>query len=222
MGTTRADLIAQAKDLADMANTDFVEATTWNTWANDGIKALQRDVVSCFKDTFFRTENFTLSGSTYSHTLPSDFQRVKGVDIDADTPRRRTVRRFNFQERNSYRYIGDFFTPLLNNVHPFLFYNVVGSNILQIQPQERASGSFRLYYVPKPTLMATDGSTLDPELEPYSEYVALFMAINAANKEESFDTANALQAKLNQIRQDMLTSLETDEGPATIVDVNDR
>jgi hypothetical protein len=154
VATTTAQLIALAKEAADLANvTDYVTDETWLSWLNTGIKELHRFVTNKFKDTYFRTHDFTLTSGEYRAALPADFWKIKGLDIDAETPRRREVTRFNFSERNKFR------ANNLRSLDPGRYctdrvYNVVGSGLIQIEAEEQAQGAYRLYYVPKPVLLA--------------------------------------------------------------------
>lgn len=154
MSTSTEQLLALAKEAADLSNvTDYVTDATWLSWLNAANTELHRFVTNKFKATFFRTFDFTLAAGTSQVTLPTNFWRLKGLDIDPDTVRRRSVRPFNFQERNQIRTAGTRdFSPLL--YAPTRFYNVVGSSLLRIQPQEQAAGTYRLYYVPKPKPLA--------------------------------------------------------------------
>jgi len=154
VSTTTEQLLALAKEAADLTNVaDYVTDPTWISWLNSGVSELHRFVTNKFKATFYREYNFTLTAGQSQVTLPSNFWRLKGLDVDPDTPLRRTVRPYNFQDRNLIRQnqIRDF-DPLL--YAPNRFYNVIGSSLLRIQPQEAAAGNYRLYYVPKPKVLA--------------------------------------------------------------------
>jgi hypothetical protein len=151
VSVTTEQLLALAKEGADLTNVaDYVTNATWLSWLNDGKTELHRFVTNKFKATYYRPYDFTLS-STSQQTLPANFWRLKGLDIDPDTSRRREVRPNNFAERNNYRQ---------NSVRDPLryctdrHYNLLGSRLLLIQPQENAAGDYRLYYVPKPKTLA--------------------------------------------------------------------
>jgi hypothetical protein len=142
-------LIALAKEAADLTNVaDYVTDATWLSWINAAATELHRLVTNKFKATYFRSFDFTFAAGTSQLTLPPDFWRFKGLDIDPDTSRRREVRPYNFQERNQLR------PNDVRNWDPLLFatdrfYNVIGSSFLKLQPQEQAAGAYRLYYTPK-------------------------------------------------------------------------
>lgn len=154
MGATLAQLLAKAKEAADLTNvSDYVTDATWIGWINDYIDELHRLVTNKFRATYYRTEDFTVADGSSSIALPDRFWRLKGLDIDADTQRRRAVLPFNFPERNDYRRD---YTHAFGPV-PFCsdrFYNVASRSLLLLQPKEHASGAYRLYYTPRATPLA--------------------------------------------------------------------
>jgi hypothetical protein len=311
MSVTTEQLIAAAQEAADLTNVeDYVTNETWIAWLNDGARELHRKVCKRFKATYFRTWDFTIAEGASSFVLPSNFSSLLGLDIDPDTIHRRAVLPFNFAERNHYKAtVLTMFGPETIFDHD-RYYNVVGSSQLRLQPQERAAGTYRLYYVPKPKVLAavrtitrdtptdqvnssaegfaewtfsnfllsypvalqpkqaivnvgdiltltsagsnngareivsvlsdttamtygsytagtlgvgpvaTLATCLDPELEPYSEYVWLTAAMKSLNKEESFAQIRMLSDQRALIDDDLTEVLETDQGgPATVIDV---
>jgi len=154
MSVTTEQLLALAKEAADLTNvTDYVTDTTWLSWLNAASVELHRFVTNKFKSTYIRTYDFTFAAGTSQLTLPANFWRLRGLDIDPDTPRRREVRPYNFAERNRYN------RSSMRDLDPAIFvrdraYNVIGSSLLKIEAEENAAGDYRLYYVPKPKALA--------------------------------------------------------------------
>lgn len=154
MSVTTAQLLALAKEAADLTNvTDYVTDSTWVSWLNAAVVELHRFVTNKFKATYIRTYDFTFAAGTSQLTLPTDFWRLRGLDIDPGTPRRREVRPYNFAERNRYN------RSSMRDLDPAIFvrdraYNVIGSSLLKIEAEENAAGNYRLYYVPKPGTLA--------------------------------------------------------------------
>jgi hypothetical protein len=213
LAITLEELRDTAKGLSDLVDTDFVGDEMWNQWVWFGVQELHRAVTNEFKDTYFRTTTFTLADGEYQYTLPTNIHRVKGVTLNPGTLRRLTVRRFNFAERDSFKQAGPGVCPLRR-------YNPIGSGLLQIEPQEHAAGDYALYWVPKPAALVADSDELDPELEPFAEFVATCAAIKGCIKGEDYDQANFLRSQLKGMREDMAAALETDESPATIINVH--
>lgn len=154
MAVTTEELVALAKEAADLTNvTDYVTDAQWIAWLNAGVLELHRLVANKFKATYFREYDFTIAEGASSLALPSNFWRLTGLDLDPDTVRRREVRPYNFADRNRFRH------ETMRTVDPELFasdraYSLVGSSLLRLQPQEVAGGNYRLYYTPKPRLLA--------------------------------------------------------------------
>lgn len=221
MAILASDIIADAQAKADMEFSEFVDDPRWLIWADQGVKELHRVVCATFAATYYRTTDFTLTGTTYTYSLPATFMRLKGLDVYPDTPMRRSVKRFNFAERNTS---ADYGTNYGGTWQQFarLRYEVIGSNILELQPQEHCAFPYRLYWIPRPTALVATSTALDVELEPYWEYAATKTAIMALTKEESWDAVNVMKGQLAQIRADMLEAVVTDEGaPFSIIDERD-
>lgn len=152
MSVTTEQLIAQSKEQSDMVDVDYVSDTQWLAWVQMGVSELHRYVTNKFKATYFRTFNFTLTAGEYQQAMPADFMRLKGLDVDPDTVRRREVRPYNFAERNRYR--NEVWRRGLDRYCADRWYSMVGSSQLQLQSQEQAAGSYRVYYTPKPKTLA--------------------------------------------------------------------
>jgi len=120
------------------------------------------------------------------------------------------------------------------------FIPLIGDGLQAMNSAEGDNAGARLITsVPSSTSVVTDGisssenfavdtvinlsaNSLDPELEPFSEYVWLTAAIKSLVKEESFAQAKELKDQRNLIRNDLAEALETDSGgPATVIDTDD-
>jgi hypothetical protein len=214
---TLAELVAGAKELADQVEDPQNDEALWVRWVNQGVKELHRIVRTAFEDTFFETVDFTLTGSTYQYALPADFLSIRGLDWMPDTTNRASVRRFNFNERNTVG--GGPFAPSLypGQGAAGRMYRVVSRATLMIEPQEVAAGPYRLYYVPKPTVLVDDDDELDDSLEPWSEYVEIVTALKAVAKEK-LPTDDLLERR-NVMRADIESSVNNDQAePNTIAD----
>ena len=155
MSVSTETLIAQAKEGADLTNVaDYVTNAQWLSWLNDGVRELHRFVTNKFKATYFRTFDFTLTAGQYQVALPANFWRLRGLTLSPDNNNRRRVRPYNFAERDSIRHLstGGEWWPYGYTADRW--YNVVGSSLLQLQPRENVSGDYRVYYTPKPKLLA--------------------------------------------------------------------
>lgn len=177
MAVLGQDLIDGASDISDMVSDPHVSTATWLRWANRAQDKLCRKLSTLYQGWYVTTSDFTLAGGSAAHTfaLPANFKQALGVSKDPDNlSLRQTIRRRNFDERDE-QYQRTF--------------AVIGQTI-DIQPFEYSAGTYRLYYVGRPTQLAAVGSALDAQLEPYVEYIETYMAGMALGKEES-DTGRA-------------------------------
>lgn len=221
MAVTTEALIVLAKEAADLTNVvDYVTDATWVSWLDAGVKELHRFVTNKFKATYFRTSDFTLSGATYQQTLPTNFWRLKALDLDADTIRRRAVLPYNFAERNRYQrdYLRDFGPTVFC---PDRYYNVVGSSLLQIQPQEHATGNYRLYYTPKPKALAlarsitvTNTDAVVASTRTWTFANGAFSAVEAGNTFTLAGTDNVNDGTYTVESRSSSTTVVTVESPA--------
>lgn len=215
---TGATIITNAQVLCDQDNTVENPPSTWLVWLNMATMELHKYLVSLYSDTWFETIAFTLSGSQYTYNLPDGtlyngakaFWAIKGLDYNPGTSSRRSVRQFNFNNRNAI-------TANLNNFTWCMdrYYRVVTKQLLYMGPQENAAGSYLLYYTPGPTLFTSTSDTLMVEMQPYTTFLSASMARIALDKEES-DTSSMDQWIL-QMRQDMADSINNNEAEQTVI-----
>src|SRR5574343_561292 len=129
---------------------------------------------------------FSLSGSSFTYSLPSDFFKLRGVDWD-DGGTWVPLRRYNHQER------GKWLTPSSNwdgdRDRRFL---IMGS-YLTFVPQDDCSGGYRFWYVPRWTDLSGSSQALPTVMEQWSEYIVVGAGIKCRAKEES--DASALMAE---------------------------
>jgi hypothetical protein len=173
MAVTCQNLIDAASDLSDQVNDPHVSPATWLRWANRGQEKLWRKLLPIVQEFYHSTQDFTLAGGigagcTVAYTAGT--RVIRGITKDPDNPAlRTTLRTRNFEERDE-QYLRT--------------YDILGTNIV-IQPFEYAAGVYRAYLVAGPTPFAVPADPLDPQLEPFAEYIETYMAIKGHAKEES-------------------------------------
>lgn len=212
-----SDLTAGAKELADMSTTGvsgFVTAAQWRLWVNEGVAELHQLVSTSFEDTFFTIKNFTMAAAALGiYTLPTDFMRMRGLDIETGTNLYREIHRFNWAERNM---IGK---RHFSRFHQSLRYRIVSRTTMYMFPVVEAIGTFRMYYAKRYTELTTDATALQDELQPWWEYPMIVAAIKAVAKQDG-DTSD-LRERRDIMRADIANAgTNTDENESdTIVDV---
>lgn len=186
---TLAQLRTRVRERADMVNSQFVTDSELNGYINYSYKALYDLLVEAAEDYHLHSQTFTItSGNT--HALPADFYKLRGVDDLSNTSAPKSIRKFNWNERNDY--ITD--SLLVANVWDFsdVVYRVVGSN-LTFEPASNAQKTYRLWYVPVLATLSADSDTADG-VQGWLEYVIVDSAIKCLIKEES-DIAPLLAIK---------------------------
>lgn len=186
--------------MADRLNSNFVTLPEWNTYINQSYFELYDILVQKYGDEYFMAPAYQfVTTNTQFYDLPTDFYKLKGVDIglNAGTNAWITVHRFDFISRNRYVY-PNLTSSYLGAVN--LRYRIIG-NQLEFIPTPSAGQTLQIWYVPRMTQLLQDTDMLDG-VSGWTEYVAIDAAIKALAKEES-DTTMLMMRK-----QAMLTRIE--------------
>lgn len=130
-----------------MQNSNFVTDSELDIYINNSYLELYDIVVSRFEDYYTTSTTFNIaSGNT--EALPADFYKLRGVDYNVGGTFYE-MRKWNFNDRNILdRPYNILYTRYLD----YRRYRIVGSN-LQIIPEDKATGDYRLWYVPLATRM---------------------------------------------------------------------
>lgn len=181
MAITLAEIRVQARQRADMQNSNFVSDSEANNYINNSIAELHDILCEAYGSEYFVVSTeFAITTGTASYALPADFYEVKGVDIKMQPSQvYQNVKRFNFNERNRYTDLVVWDLAGLTNVR----YRVVG-NSLMFNPTPSQDATVRLWYVPVATKLVQDTDSLDDQ-NAYAEYVIVDCAIKMMQKEES-------------------------------------
>lgn len=212
---TLAQLKTQIRERADMENSTFISDTELLSYINLSYAELYDLLVSRFEDYYTLSTNLTISSGS-SVALPTDFYKLRGVDLRLDSSGNSwsAVPKFNFNNRNtrsanvSRLLSGQFNTS----------YRIVGSD-LHMVPTDNATGTYRLWYVPVYTPLASDSDTLDG-VNGWEEYIIVDAAIKMLAKEESSTTHldQQKQALIDRVEQ-MAQNRDMDQ-PEVIADVS--
>jgi len=179
MSITLLQLRTQARDRADMANSQFISDDELNNYINASIAELHDLLIACYDAEYFlKSTSFNTTANTADYTLPTDFYKLKGVDVRLNGGDYTTLRPFNFNERNNKTGLSNFVVFGIE-----FRYRLVGGN-LSFSPAPDNTYDVKLWYVPVATKLTSDSDTLN-DLNQYSEYVITDAAIKMAQKEES-------------------------------------
>lgn len=169
----------QARQRANMENSSFVTDSELNDYINSSYKEFYDLLVDAVEDYNITEFSFSItSGNTQA--LPATHYKFRGLDDLSDVNEPKTVRKYNWNERNDYN------SSLLlggNDKFSDVVYRIIGDNIV-ILPPGRAARAYKLYYTPYPSTLVADGSTL-VGINGWLEYVIVDVAIKCLIKEES-------------------------------------
>src|SRR5688572_30382482 len=186
MAVTVASIITKAKQLSDMENSNFVSASEWLAYVNDGYKELYDLLVSKFEDYYTVSSLFTVAAGATSYSLPAAFYKLRGLDRSAGGGDWYALNQFNFQNRNRSSA-----APRFQGVTPAVEYRILGSSLI-FSPDNLAPGDYRLWYVPLATTLTSTADTVDG-VNGWENYIEVCAAMSALVKEESDVSALVLQ-----------------------------
>jgi len=210
---TLSSLRTQARQRADMENSGFIKDSELNGYINSSYAELYDILVSKFEDYHTKTASATISGSSTSFPVPSDFYKLRGVDRLISGTEYYSLPKWNFAERNFRD------RSIISNVygHSDLSYRLI-TNSVEIVPTQRAAGTYRIWYVPHYTQLSLDADTLDG-VNGWEEYIVVDAAIKMLIKEESSTTAlEGIKESIRQRIETMAANRDFDQ-PESITDV---
>lgn len=183
MSITLAELITDIRNRADMENSEFVSDAELTRLINKSIAELHDLLIQAYEGDYYVEEvEFTTSGQAESYPISTvvpagNFYKLRGLDAKLNGTDWRTIRPFNFNERNKNKYGGDFLG--ITNVR----YRLLGSNI-RFTPIPDDNMDMKLWYIPTAQVLVNNTDSYD-DFNGYSEYVIVDVAIKILNKEES-------------------------------------
>lgn len=180
MSITLLELRTQARDRADMKNSQFVSDSELNSYINASIAELHDVLVQSYgSDYFVNSYNFTTVAGTDRYALPVDLYKIMGVDANLNGGEYVALKKFNFNERTRFT------THSVWSIMgvPEIRYRLVGSNIV-FSPIPDSAVPIKLWYVPVATKLTLNTDSFN-DLNQYAEYVIVDAAMKMMQKEES-------------------------------------
>lgn len=126
---------------ADMENSQFVTDTELRRYINRGYAELYDLIITEANsdDYFLNSYAFNLTSGTKAYALPSDFYKMRGLDMTVGSDVL-PIRRYNFSQRN----VGSRYSVARN-----LRYHLQGNQIY-LNPKPSTSDTMTLWYIPTP------------------------------------------------------------------------
>lgn len=188
MSITLAELKQQARQRADMEESQFVQDDELVSYINSSIAELHDLLIAAYNEDYYLEEVQFAATSSLTYDLPNGtnysgaakLYKLRGVDVKRGSGSDwSTVKRFNFNRRNEQE-LG---VTLSAFGLPYLEYRIVGSKI-RFNRTPDSGLSFRLFYYPVAQTLANDTDSYD-DINGFAEYVVVDAAIKMLNKEES-------------------------------------
>lgn len=204
-------LITQARQRADQVGSQFVSDSEALDYLKLGYQNFYDLVVQSNNNYYLNQFDVTLVSGQQDYPLPADFYKLLGMDLLATVGAPVTLRPFQFNERNRYKYAG-----LTTMAGPVYRYNLLGSQV-RFTPIP-GTGSIKVYYTPLAVLPTADTDNMDTM--GFDEFLILSVALKMLAKEES-DTqlvAAELAAQRERV-QTMLADQDT-SFPKAVIDID--
>jgi hypothetical protein len=157
-------IVDSAIDLADMRNSQFIDqsgaaGTELIRYVNLAKRDLYNQLVQVNEHYFTTTATINVVGGTDTYSLPADFYKLDGVDlqVDALSGRFLTLRPFMFNERNKFRSGLAFSNAPYGQVFKYL---LVGNSIRFLPIPSQAS-TVQVWYTPTPTVVTSFADTIE-------------------------------------------------------------
>lgn len=198
MATTLLNLRDSCKSESDNIGQSFVSDTEWDVFIQRSYLELYGQIVQAFGNDYFTQSpasgyTFVTDGINQFFTLPSDFFKLLGVDLQVNAPGQYiSLKPFAFGDRNRL--------ALFNSQIPM------------------AGQTLRLFYVPRATVPTQNTDVVDG-VNGWEEYIVIDACMKALAKEES--DVSVFMARKQEFKSRLDSEIENrDAGsPAHIVDV---
>lgn len=213
MARTLAQLRDEVRQRSDLQSSQFVTDGELTQYLNRSLEKLHDLLVAAREDYFLTVASVTIASGQSSVALPADFYKMRAVDQQIGGQFVR-VREFSLAERSHDE-------PLLRlgRWQTAAVGYRLRANQLVIEPESQAPGVYRIYYVPRATLLLADSDV--PSVLDFDEYLVIDSAIKCLAKEESDVSALMVEkAELESRIKEMRGARHA--APARVADVRTR
>lgn len=184
-----SDVITRIREMADMENTQFVTDAEILRRLNQSYRRLYNEIVSNYIDYFVTSDTITTVVDQDDYSLPSDFYKLVGVDVEDDNQTYQ-LKRYNFSERNRKSWA--YSSPL-----GYILY----ADKLRIIPTPSSVQTLTVWYIPS----VADLTSVDSfnAYNGWDQFVVEDVAVQLLAKEES-DTTQ-LERQRVETKMDLLS-----------------
>ena len=138
---TLTELRTLTRQRADMENSQFVDDTELTRYLNNSWGELYNLIGENFNEDYFTTSTtISLTSGTDSYSLPSDFYKLRGVDLVVTSTESVPLRRYNWAQR----------TRNSLTVYARDYRYRLQKNSIVFTPVPSTSDSIKVFYIPSP------------------------------------------------------------------------
>lgn len=184
---TFGEMKTRARQHADMVNSRFVGDSELGTYINSSCQDLYDQLIQAGELYYVSQGTIALSSGVDTYSLPSDFYKMLGVDLDSNGEMI-TLKKFEFAERNKYS-----FYPFYNSRNPVSYKYLIQGDSIRFMPQPTGSDNVVIWYAPTMPPLVNDSDTFDA-INGWEDFVCIDSAIKMVAKEEG-DISNLLTMK---------------------------
>lgn len=217
--TSLSDFKSRCRQRANMENSGFVDDVELIGYINESISDLYDLLIQKYGEDYYTKPapySLNVSGSQNQYNLPTDFFKVRGVDLNLGTNEAISIKQFSMAERNKYRnnYIFSWDQEGVSRAR----YRIIGRKIWFL-PNPSGSASIDIWYIPLAPVLEDDSDEFDA-INGWEEYIIVDTAIKMLSKEES-DTS-ALELRMAKLTNRIETAANNRDAanPMKISDVN--
>src|ERR1035437_4724215 len=182
---TLLQLRTAVRQRCNMENSQFVSDSGLTSYINHSLAELYELIVQSYEDYYVKELDFSYSTSQLTtdtgYTLPTDFDKLKGVDFKGGAGEWCAINPFTFINRNtrasSFVFSGRSFFPDRQ-------YRLC-DNSIQIIPLGQSNGDYRMFYIPLFIPLSNDSDSTSMTFSGWDEYVTVDASIKCLQKEES-------------------------------------
>lgn len=199
---TLPGLRTQVRQRADMQSTaaqGFVTDSELNTYINQSWAELYELITTNEGQEYFMNQaGIVTGGNVDTYDLPTDFWRIKGVDMVLSASQSVTIQPFMFIERNLYKaaYAGGWTAGY------DMRYRIVGGARIKFIPTPLENINVTIWYVPNPPVLGETDSV--DGYAGWEEYIVVDAAIKCLQKEES--DVSILMARKQELAQRIMAA----------------
>lgn len=224
MTTALADIILAIRVRADIKNNQLVSDTDITTMVNQSLCQLDMILISKYSDYKLTSAILTASAVDGSIALPSDFLKLRGVDVqyNANDPDGYIeIHEYSFQHRNRKPYMAQGSSGFGPNS---LAYRLQGAKIIVAPVAQATRWPFRIWYTPDYVPLSATTDPLQPYMDSqgWYEYAVVDCCIKILAKQD-LDPATfmAQKAEISALIMSLSAPNRNASEPKAMVDSRD-